>query len=304
MALDNVLLIWNGKGGVGKSSLTANFCGLLASSGWNVLDVDLDKQGHQAIDLGVIKQSDRGENLLAAIRGEAPLAPIRAVRKHDNDGTLDLVPGGKHLRQLPQIIRDAVSEQGIHGHAVLEDLFEAVASEYDLVVVDMPPGDIEIERAAAYMGRWALIPTLPDLGSVQGLVNVWDSVEDILEVNQRLYVLGVALMLVNPTAKTVPRELRQQLGRLLGDHVPVFESTVRLTQVAALDCRARGLLAHEYEIAATEAMPWYEARKTGKPTKRFSSAAAALAQDYQQLTDEILELIIKDLTSDKEEAND
>ncbi|MHB1599786.1 MAG: ParA family protein [Acidimicrobiales bacterium] len=50
--LDNVLLVTNGKGGVGKTSLVANLTGLAATAGWSVLAADLDPQGNLARDLG------------------------------------------------------------------------------------------------------------------------------------------------------------------------------------------------------------------------------------------------------------
>ena len=63
--LDNVLLVTNGKGGVGKTSLVANLAGLAVKAGWSVLAVDLDPQGNLARDLGYVDRSDGGQGLLA-----------------------------------------------------------------------------------------------------------------------------------------------------------------------------------------------------------------------------------------------
>ncbi|HKZ29483.1 MAG TPA: ParA family protein, partial [Acidimicrobiia bacterium] len=43
--LTNTIAFANGKGGVGKTSVTANVAGIAALSGWRVLTVDLDPQG-------------------------------------------------------------------------------------------------------------------------------------------------------------------------------------------------------------------------------------------------------------------
>ena len=54
MALDNAVVIAQGKGGVGKTSLAANLAGLAAhQAGARVLLVDLDQQGNLSRDLGV-----------------------------------------------------------------------------------------------------------------------------------------------------------------------------------------------------------------------------------------------------------
>ena len=65
--LTNTILILNGKGGVGKTSLTANLAGLAARSGWPTLAVDLDRQGNLQHDLGYT--SDGGRSLVAAAFG-------------------------------------------------------------------------------------------------------------------------------------------------------------------------------------------------------------------------------------------
>ena len=62
-------MVSNGKGGVLKTSLTANVAGLAATSGWRVLAVDLDPQGNLATDLGVLAESDGGAGLLDAVTG-------------------------------------------------------------------------------------------------------------------------------------------------------------------------------------------------------------------------------------------
>ena len=68
--------------------------------------------------------------------------------------------------------------------------------------------------------------------------------------------------------------------------MPVFESTIRFAQCAAVDCRRSGRLAHEYERAALDADPWW--KHAGSKGESFSRAASGLADDYQGLTNEIL----------------
>jgi cellulose biosynthesis protein BcsQ len=44
--------VWNGKGGVIKTSLTANQAGIAATGGWHVLTIDLSAQGSRALASG------------------------------------------------------------------------------------------------------------------------------------------------------------------------------------------------------------------------------------------------------------
>ena len=50
--MDRICGFVNGKGGVLKTTLTANVGALLAVSGWKVLLVDMDPQGNLGLDLG------------------------------------------------------------------------------------------------------------------------------------------------------------------------------------------------------------------------------------------------------------
>src|SRR3546814_12954627 len=62
---------FNGKGGVGKTSLCANTGGLLAAGGYRVLLLDFDPQANLCRDLGFMKED--GVPLFSALlSGSAP----------------------------------------------------------------------------------------------------------------------------------------------------------------------------------------------------------------------------------------
>jgi hypothetical protein len=73
--LANCLAVTNAKGGVGKTSITANVAAAAALGGWRTLAVDLDAQGNLARDLGYRERSDEGRALLAE-RGERSLGAV------------------------------------------------------------------------------------------------------------------------------------------------------------------------------------------------------------------------------------
>ena len=81
---------------------------------------------------------------------------------------------------------------------------------------------------------------------------------------------------------------RQTLADLLGDTVPVLDPTIRATRKAPVDMRAEGLLAPEYEAAATAAEPWFEAITRGETPRSFSQSASGLASDYQAVVTDLL----------------
>ncbi|MGL5828951.1 MAG: ParA family protein, partial [Angustibacter sp.] len=80
---DRTIAVVNGKGGVGKTTITANVGGLLASSGHRVLLVDMDPQGNLAEELGYTNSeiNDEGLALAQSLAFGAPLTPVENIRK-------------------------------------------------------------------------------------------------------------------------------------------------------------------------------------------------------------------------------
>jgi len=294
--LDNVLLVTNGKGGVGKTSVVANLAGLAARAGWSVLAVDLDPQGNLARDLGYLDRSDGGQGLLAAVLLDSGLEPVRGVRPLSDDagavrsgaGQLDVIAGGPQVARLSDQLGIEVARSGPGGYGRLAEVIGNLAPAYDLVICDLPPGDGAIGRAAMRMGHFVLVPTQPDDAGIDGLGRVFAELQLASGDNAGLEVLGVALTLVVSGASAIERRARADLEVLLGDKVKVFEQTIRFAQAAAVACRGSGLLAEEYATRAASAIPWYRARAEGQPVERYSSAAAGLAEDYRLLADEVL----------------
>src|SRR3954453_23340738 len=87
----------NGKGGVGKTSLTANLAGLYAAAGYRTLAIDLDPQGNPGGDLGSLGGGlpDDGAGLVAALGPRRAYRPLRNVR-----AGLDVLAGGSDLGDL------------------------------------------------------------------------------------------------------------------------------------------------------------------------------------------------------------
>nr|WP_276978310.1 ParA family protein [Ferrimicrobium acidiphilum] len=284
--IPNMLLVMNGKGGVAKTSLVANISGIAALSGWKVLAIDLDPQGNLARDLGYLSQSDGGLGLFAAAFTKAQLTPLENIRPN-----LDVIPGGPETIRLADQLRSDVSRTSDPSTAYhrLANAILPLSHNYDLIVVDLPPGEAILRQAAARCAKWIVIPTKTDDGSIDGLNAVFGDFLASRDSNPELTVLGVAITLVNPSATAILAETRIELSDLLGEKIPVFESTIRFSEAMAVACRRDGVLPYEYELTAISATRRrFEALRLGKKPERVSSAAGGLASDYQRLVEEIL----------------
>lgn len=288
--IKNSIMVMNGKGGVLKTTLTAQICGLAAESGWRVLAVDLDPQANLARDLGYTSRSDGGAGLLNSIVNGTHLLPIVDVRPN-----LDAIAGGPELVKLS---RHLELERASHPLGTLDHFERAIreiAGPYQLIVFDSPPGGEIIHLEALSTARAVVVPTQPDQGSIDGLATVFRRLNEVRGgPNPDLQVLGVALGPVPSQSTRLRSETLKKLDALGNGKVHVFDTVVRSSQKIAVECRESGLLVHEYEreaaTAAANAPKWFQLSSAErKQRKSFSSAADGLARDYQSLVQEILE---------------
>ena len=169
------LLIANGKGGVGKTSVAVNLAAIWAAAGRRVLLIDTDPQGNAAVHLG-LAEHDSGRSLHLAVIGGTAANPVVGVR--DN---LDLVPGGDELDALNAAL---AARQARHRHGALDTIvaaLHATGASYDLVLIDTAPAGGVLIDGLINAADWVLIPTKPDELSLLGLARVATRVGELAD---------------------------------------------------------------------------------------------------------------------------
>ena len=143
----NVICIGSGKGGVGKSSITANLAAALAADGKKVGVLDADVWGYsQPRMLGVGAERPK-------VNAERKLVPITA---HDGITVMSI---GFFVEQDA-----AVVWRGPMLHKALQQFLEDVAwGELDYLLIDLPPGTGDVSMTLAQLLPQAkfLIVTTP-----------------------------------------------------------------------------------------------------------------------------------------------
>lgn len=286
-ALIRVVAVVNGKGGVGKTTITANVGGLLAAGGYRVLLVDLDPQGNLAEELGytATDRDDGGRALAQALAFGGAFEPSRDVRPN-----LDVLVGGAQLDMAAAGLTMKAQKDPAGAKLALAEGLAPIAAEYDLVLIDCPPGQETLQQAALAAARWALIPVKTDASSRKGLRDVARRLRAVLDVNPDLDLLGVVLFGVNRSAHRVSESARSAIAADLGDTGSVFTASIRHVEAAAQETRDRGLLVHELERAVQAGPTWWEVRRSGRteddgPRVR---SAGGLAEDFHALGQEII----------------
>ena len=285
MGIGRTLVFAQGKGGVGKTTLSANVGALAAAAGHRVLLIDLDQQGNIARDLGFAP--DNGDALLHALIASGAPLPIQ----NDVRPGLDVVPGGPAVGDAAVIFTARQSRGGATLEETLADKLTAVADDYDLIVIDTPPGDRVIVEAALSVATSVVIPTRMDDASIDGVSRVAERFIAVRDRNPDLHLAGVVLFAIASRVGRLERDVRAALTKTLGGAAPVFETRIRHLDSAAADARRRGLLIHELEQAGVEDRTARLAalRQGASPTGTlYARDTSGLAGDYAALTAEIL----------------
>lgn len=299
--LDRVIAVINGKGGVLKTTLVANIGGLLAASGFKVLVIDLDPQGNLAEDLGYTgtETDDGGRALARSLIFNDPLEPVRDVRPN-----LDVLPGGPGLDQATAALAVQGNKDPDGAKLALANVLRPMAGDYDVVLLDCPPGDETLQTAATAAARWALVPVKSDKSSRKGLTAVAHRLDSVVAINPDLDLLGVVLVATGTTSRAIQREARDAIASLFGGDTDVtFTATVRHSEATAQATRERGLLVHELDEHIANGPKWYHVRAgTAAAETLAPRSAASVADDLQAVAQELVARITAAETTETDET--
>lgn len=289
-ALRRVIAMINGKGGVFKTTLVANIGGLLAASGYKVLLVDLDPQGNLAEDLGYTGEDidDEGKNLAEALAFGNTLAPLRNVRPN-----LDVVPGGPQLEIASAALNSKASKDPVGAKLALATALAPIADEYDMILLDCPPGDEALQTAATAAARWLMVPVKSDSSSRKGMKAVVNRLGAVVEDNPEIDLLGIVLTGIGTSATTVRKNAEQAIAEAFGGSTDiVFGKTVRHSEATAAAARERGLLVHELDNEVRNGPKWYEVLRGDAPAQALAPrSSSTVADDLLAVTEEMVRRI-------------
>jgi chromosome partitioning protein len=249
-----VVAIINHKGGVGKTTLTANLGAGLAARGQKVLLVDLDAQA--SLTVSFFTQSEWTEGLLPSrtikhwFDGigtedalESPLDLISSPpRVHDKlargSGHLDLIAAHRDLADVEtelaaQLLAEPDKFAQLHGR-LREGLTHKSLAEYDTVLIDCAPNFGLIAKNAVAASDMLLIPTKPDYLSTNGIDSLGLKIREFTEeFNQcgagpieRPPAAVVFTMVQSHDGEPIEAQ-RSVISRIEARKVPTFTTTIR-----------------------------------------------------------------------------
>ena len=242
--------VYSTKGGVGKTTTAVNLA-WEASRDYRVLLWDLDPQG-AATYLLEVKAKVRG-GVDALIRGKSEMSHAIRATSYKN---LDVLPADESYKDL-ELVFDAAKRPTQRIAKVLE----TVADEYDVVILDCPPGASLVADNALHAANLVVVPLVPSPLSLRSL----DQVNRIVAASARPAQVLAFLSMVDrrklshrTAAEALPRDYREVLDL-------VVPSTVVIERMWA-ERAPVGVYASSTEAARAYAQLWAHVRSahTGK----------------------------------------
>ena len=163
------LATYNIKGGVGKTASAVNLAYLAARDGLRTLLWDLDPQGAASYLLRIRPRVKGGGKAL--VRGKRSLE--EAVKVTEFDG-LDLVPADFTYRNLDLVLGETKKPT-----QRINRLLGPMADNYDLAVLDCPPGISLVSENVVHAADILLIPLIPTTLSVRTLEQLTEFVGEL-----------------------------------------------------------------------------------------------------------------------------
>jgi chromosome partitioning protein len=187
------IAIINQKGGVGKTTTTANVAAGLARAGHRVLLFDLDPQAHLSLHLGLDPSSGR-PGVYELLTGSASIAKAR-VKVAPNlwivGANIDLAAAEVELVSVlgrEVLLRDLLEQHAGNGEK------DGRFTKYDYVFFDCPPSLGVLTLNGLCAAQEVIIPLQPHFLALQGLGKLLETVLLVgKRINPGLKVTGIAI---------------------------------------------------------------------------------------------------------------
>lgn len=170
-----IISIVSAKGGVGKSTISANLCSVLKNKGHEVVAVDLDPQNSLRLHFGINPSVEVGIATVDIQTGKWQEAMVS-----DNENCR-VLPFGKtneterlafkqQLRKNPSLLKDNLNKLGLSQDAI--------------VVIDTPPGPSVYLKQALMAANIVVVVTLADSASYVTIPMINDLIDDYCQSSQ------------------------------------------------------------------------------------------------------------------------
>jgi ATPases involved in chromosome partitioning len=235
-------VVFNRKGGVGKSTVTCNLAAIAASKGKQVLVVDLDPQANTTSYLG-----HDGKDNVVGIAEFMESTISRNYREFTSEDYIRPTPfENLHLISASYSLVDLEAKlEAKHKIYKLRDFLGKLHMPFDEIYIDTPPALNFFTLSALIAADRCILPYDCDVFARDAMVDLMEELEEIIEDhNPDLEIEGVVVNQFQARAK-LPQQAVEELKKakfkllkpFISTSVKVKESHAQKTPLAFLDAR-------------------------------------------------------------------
>lgn len=238
--MTKVISIINHKGGVGKTTTTANLGGALTQKGYRVLLVDLDGQANLTMSLGL--SSDLDETIYSSMKFG------KSFPVYKNKEGLEIVPSCLDLSAIEtELMNEPVRE------LLLKSLLENIRDRYDYILIDCPPSLSLLSLNALTASDGIIIPVQAQYLAMRGmdkLVNIINKVKS--RINPSLSIYGILITMYDGRTN-----LNKSISEIVEEtfHGKVFTTYIR-NNISLAEAQANGKDIFHYDSKCNGAIDY------------------------------------------------
>lgn len=241
-AKPTIVVVFNQKGGIGKTTTSVNLAVCLAALGKSVILVDLDAQSNASTSVGLSSPAATGAYQL--LRGDVDVAEACRPTPYPN---LRLVAGSDDLSWADVEIAVRPDPQ-----YVLERALETTPPDVDVVVIDCPPAFGILSVNASVAADVVILPVVPSPMALDGLHKAWWNIQRVrTHFNRDLDTMGILFTMTEDSELMHRLEAAIQAsfgGRVLPVMIPrdmqVIEAAARDLPLVVLNPTTPAALAY------------------------------------------------------------
>ena len=257
-SLPPIIYVKMSRGGVGKTTISANVAATIASMGYRALLIDGDAQATLTSLMGIDWAREDivhlGE-LLGANESGTPIDWSTSVRTI-YDGMLDLIASDISLANVEPWLSSIPNKEGAVARLFEDNL--GFFSQYDVIVIDSAPGTTQLSNALMYAARRVLAVVKPDGSTLKAMEVLTHNVK---ELNRAFRDLKITVRIVANaydarigTCKLALDTLREAYqGHIDPNVIPSYASFVRQVDLFD-DARSGPILEREPNSPAAKAI--------------------------------------------------
>jgi chromosome partitioning protein len=230
------ITVTNMKGGIGKTSISANIAATLARFGKRVLLVDMDSQAQASkYFTNEIFRNRSILNILEKYRMDSNIKKKdikEVIIKHEfEDFSLDILPSEIRLSKMLELTRMSNMP-----HLILKNILETIKEKYDFIIIDTPPNSALALEMSFYASDYITLLTEAEEFSVDSLEFTLEEINLLMKNSKNTTANAIFITKYNPREEVQKFKFEQIAEMAIDNNIEdlhIVKSSTLMTKTQA-----------------------------------------------------------------------